>query len=503
MTMAWLRWLLTPFLPLVNLPRTVVGLSTAGKIAALVALFQLLTVALAIGVLVIGNERHVIQAWWHPYKLALLGALLILGPVFVYQAARLWLERETSRWPDILAAWNAAMLELNHQRIAITDVPLFIVLGGSSDEEEKRIFADSPSELTVRASPAGAAGLHVWGGADAVYVSLSRSSQLSDLSRRGSEDTQTVSREEPRTLVTDHRGMVIGEEVSSAETGGGTASVTRRHGEDSAPATRSPGSLRLHEEMRMRLRYVCELVRRERGGLAPINGTLAILPWNMIERGEAETMAVGRALGEDLASLGRGMGVRAPVVALLLCTTPDQGVAELILRTPPGERQSRIGQRFPTGLVATSEQLGALASRACGAVEDLIQGRLLRTPDVLVQKDNAALVALLSRVRCDLSARLAWILQRAFVAAEGDTTALPPFISGCYLASCGEGRDQQAFIGGALEKLLDSQGDLEWAPGVESSDIQALRIARLLWAISAAAAIAFATFLSRRMLWGG
>lgn len=252
----------------------------------------------------------------------------------------------------------------------------------------------------------------------------------------------------------------------------------------------------------MRLRYVCELVRRERGGLAPINGTLAILPWNMIERGEAETMAVGRALGEDLASLGRGMGVRAPVVALLLCTTPDQGVAELILRTPAGERQSRIGQRFPTGLIATSEQLGALASRACGAVEDLIQGRLLRAPDVLVQKDNAVLVALLSRVRCDLSARLAWILQRAFVVAEGDTTALPPFISGCYLASCGEGRDQQAFIGGVLEKLLDSQGDLEWAPGVESSDIQALRIARLLWGISAAAAIAFVTFLSRRMLWG-
>ena len=50
---------------------------------------------------------------------------------------------------------------------------------------------------------------------------------------------------------------------------------------------------------------------------------------------------------------------------------------------------------------------------------------------------------------------------------------------------------------------LDSQGDLEWAPGVESSDIQALRIARLLWGISAAAAIAFATFISRRMLWGG
>ena len=499
--MAWLRWLLTPFMPLINLPRTVVGLSTAGKIAALVALFQLLTVALAVGVLVIGNERHVIQAWWHPYKLALLGALLILGPMFVYRAARLWLERETSRWPDILAAWNAALLELNHQNIAIQDVPVFIVLGGSSDEDEQRIFADSPSVLTVRASPAGAAGLHVWGGVDAVYVSLSRSSQLSDLSRRGSEDTPTASREEPRALATDHRSAVSGDATSAAETGGGAASAPRYQGEDSAPA--STGSLRLHEEMKMRLRYVCELLRRERGGLAPINGTLAILPWNMIERGEAETMAVGRALGEDLASLGRGMGVRAPVIALLLCTKPDQGVAELILRTPPGERQTSVGQRFPTGLVATSEQLGILASRACGAVEDLIQGRFLRAPDVLVQPDNAALVALLSRVRCDLSARLAWILQRAFVVAEGDTTALPPFISGCYLASCGEGRDQQAFIGGALEKLLDSQGDLEWAPGVESSDIQALRIARLLWGISAAAAIAFVTFLSRRMLWGG
>jgi hypothetical protein len=485
---------------LANLPRTLGGLSTAGKIAALVALFQLLTVALAIGVLVIGNERHVIQAWWHPYKLALLGALLILGPLFVFQAARLWLERETSRWPDILAAWNAALLELSHQRIAIKDVPLFIVLGGSSDEEEKRILADAPGELAVRASPAGAAGLHVWGGPDAVYVSLSRSSRLSDLSRRGSEENQNVAREEPRTLVTDHRGNVLGE--GAGATGGGAVPATRSSGEDSAPLTGNPGSLRLREEMGMRLRYVCELVRRERGGLAPINGTLAILPWNMIERGDAETMAVGRALGEDLASLGRGMGLRAPVVALLLCTKPDAGLAEVILRTPPGERQSRIGQRFPTGLVATSDQLGTLAVRACGSLEDLILGRLLRAPDVLVQQDNAALVALVSRVRRDLSVRLAWILQRAFVAAEGDTTALPPFISGCYLAASGEGRDQQAFIGGALDKLLDSQGDLEWAPGVESSDIRALRLARLLWGISAAAAIAFATFLSRRMLWG-
>ena len=50
----WLRWLFAPFLSLANLPRAVASLSMAGRIAVLVALFQILTVALAIGVLVIG-----------------------------------------------------------------------------------------------------------------------------------------------------------------------------------------------------------------------------------------------------------------------------------------------------------------------------------------------------------------------------------------------------------------------------------------------------------------
>ncbi len=465
----WLRWLFAPFLSLANLPRAVASLSMAGRIAVLVALFQILTVALAIGVLVIGNERHVIQAWWHPYKLALLGALLILAPILVYQAARLWLERESSRWPDILEAWNAALLELRHQGIPIKDVPVFLVVGGACDEEEKRILAEAPCELTVRAAPAGAAALHVYGGPDAIFICLSRTSQLAEISRRGAEAGATK----------DDRPEADGH------------------------AEQATKSLRLHFEMPMRLRYVCELLRHERGGLAPINGVLAILPWRFIERGEAETVAVGRSLGSDLATIGSGMGLRAPVVTLLVDTAPERGFAELIRRTPPAERRSRLGQRFPVGAVATTGQLGTVASRACGSVEDMITGRLLRAPDVLAQGDNDQLVALVSRLRHDVSARLARILQRAFTVADGDTALLPPFLSGCYLAGCGAGRDGQAFVGGVLEKLLDSQGELEWAPGVEAGDLRALRIARVLWVISVVAVVAFTTFLSRRMLWGG
>lgn len=98
-----MQWLLAPLRFVNRLPQAVAALSLAARIALLVGVFQLVVVLLAIVVLLVGDEQ-VFEAWWQPGKLAMLAVLLVLTPLLVYQAARLWLERDASptRWrlPD-------------------------------------------------------------------------------------------------------------------------------------------------------------------------------------------------------------------------------------------------------------------------------------------------------------------------------------------------------------------------------------------------------------------
>lgn len=525
-----MQWLMAPLRFVNQLPQTVASLSLAARIAALVGLFQIVVVLLAIGVLLVGGERQVFQAWWRPGKLAMLAVLLLLTPALVYQAARLWLERDASRWPDILAAWNAAVAELRRQGIALTEVPLFLVVGSASDEQEERLFADAPVELPVQASPAGAAALHVYGGPDAVFVCLATTCQSSDVARRGGgrSNPRTVAPQMPAAAAADDvRGTVAVSLPAEAEmpqqpsvaaaappapaaagydvnatiqidaiaaeaTAGAVAAAVR------APAL-SPAD---REAMVQRLQYVCELVRRERGGLAPLNGVIALVPAAVVRTDGSIAQALGRALGDDLASIRQGMGLRAPVMVLVVGMEEDNGFAELIRRMPVGERQSRLGQRFPLGVAPSYDQLGTVAARACGMVEDLILGRLLRTKNVLEEPGNRDLVGLVSRLRSEWSGRLTVILRRAFTAVDGESTDALPLLSGCYLAACGAGAEQRGFLRGVFEKVLDAAGDLEWTEQAETSDRALGNSARVLWIVSGVVLVGLVVALAWRMISG-
>lgn len=531
---AILEWLLTPFTMLANLPRTVAAMSLAARIAALVAVFQIVVVLLAIVVLLVGEERQVLQAWWRPGKLAVLAVLLVLTPLLVYQAAKLWLERDASRFPDILAAWQGGLAELRRQGIELTDVPLFLLIGGTSDDEEQRFMAEVPGEFLVRAAPAGAAALHVYGGTDAVFICIGNACQLSDLVRRGGEPrataaTTAASAPKPADV---HGTVFLAEAVSAggaAPAAAGAApaapasqefdrsrtldvaeltnrtidiaAVTGQSGTVAAASRAGPSTVD-RETAAQRLQYLCELIRRERGGLAPYNGVLTALPWSLVQRSPADALAVGRALGDDLSMLAKGMGMRAPVTVVVLGLEREQGFVELIRRMPAGERKSRLGQRFPIGVAASYDQLGTVASRACGMVEDLVTGRILRMAGVLAERDNAALVGLVSRLRGELAGRLAAILRRAFSPPEGDSTAVTPLLSGCYLAACGATAEQTGFVRGVVEKSLDAQGDLEWTSQAEAEDQAAGRLATILAIISGVVLLGVAIALAWRFAGG-
>ena len=503
MNVVW-SLLLAPLRLVGSVPRIVAGMTLAGRIALCVAVFQAIVVLLAFAVVVVGDDEQVLEAWLRPANLGVLAILLTLTPALVYQAAKLWLERDVSRFPDILEAYREGVAALRRQGIEPDAVPLFLVIGTRSGDEEERLLAEAPCEFAVTAAPPGDAALHVYGGPDAVFVCLANCSRLSDAvrQRRGrSADAPAipVAAAAAGNPGDDIRGTVMVQQTEWEEPAPATAAATGLPAEEllthtidigslspaAAPAARpAPPSPAARDEIRERLHYICSLIRGERAGLAPINGILAVVPGDLLVSGAAEPQVVGQALGDDLVTAMATTGVRAPVVTLVLGLEREPGFVELIERMSAAERSGRLGQRFPAGLVPSYDQLGSLASRACGMVEDLVMGRLFRAEGILAAARNDRLAMLLARLRSELAGRLTVVLRRALVAPDGETSERAPFVAGCYLAACGEAASRRAFLRGVLDRLLDCQGDLEWTEQAVDADGRAGGVARVLWVTS-------------------
>lgn len=531
MGIVW-NWLLAPLRRVDSIPRIVAGLSLAARIALCVAVFQVLVVLLAIAVIVIGDERQVIDAWWQPGKLLVLAILLVLTPLVVHQAARLWLDRDVSPYQDILAAWRAALATLSMQGIDAAEVPLFLVFGSRSEDEEERLLGEASCEFTVSAAPHGDAALHVYGGPDAIFVCPATCSRLSDLVKHGRSTASTSLSNAPvvtnaelkgpgGTGPDDLRGTVMvgvatSPPLADARPGpdspapvpaapqinpGVTIDISQTPlttaWNQSSPPPTSTNSDR--DRLRRRMTYLCSLLRQERAGLAPLNGVLALLPGDSLMSGGLDPQSVGGALNDDLRTLLAATGVRYPVVTLVLGLEREQGFVELIRRMPAAERANRLGRGFPAGAVASHSDLEALANRACGGVEDLVTGRLFRAADILSSGQNDRLATLLVRLRSTLADGLAKVLRRALVAPEGETSESAPFVAGCYLAACGTAADSRAFVRGVFDRFIDPQrgcqNDLEWMSRETDSDERAARWARGLWIVSGTVMTAVALLL--------
>lgn len=527
----------SPWVWLASIPRLFAALSLAGRIAACVAVFQLLVVLLATLVVIVGDDQQVIEAWRRWDRLAVLAILLVLTPFLVHQAAKLWLEREASRYPDILEAWRGALTELNRQGISLTEVPLFLVVGSSSGDEEERLLAEAPCQFTVSAAPKGDAALHVYGGEDAVFVSLATCSRLSDLARKGEQrrmpgpallcsngpqptPADPFKTTDLGTLMAAAGAKPPDEAPRSASTAaerppaaalGTTIDVSQipiqppsgASSEAFGMAPQPAQSAARRDEMRQRLTYFLDLLRRDRAGIVPLNGVLAVIPGGRLMGGGADAAAVGLALGDDLGTTTSRTGARAPVVAIVLGLEAEPGFVELIRRMPEAERCGRLGHRFPVGVVASEDEAASLARRACGNVEDLVSGRLFRAADVLALPGNDRLAVLMVKLRSELADRLAGVLRRAMLAPGGVAHDSAPFLAGCYLAACGTRDGERGFAQGVIARLLDSCGDLEWTREAIVADERAGGVARVLWGVSGVVLALVAAVIAWRMWAGG
>lgn len=506
--------------------RRLAGVSLPARFALLVALFNVFVIcAVYVWYRNQPQSSTAFRTWGEWIAIDLLAITI---PIVLYYVLRLWLEGETSRYPDIDLAWKAGLAELQAHGLDLQYVPLFLVLGSPGELQEKIVFNASKLPLNVREVPTGAAALHWFAEPNGIYLVCSDVgclSALASVAKKAAEEAKayagrTLETRRPgntrETMVADQiKGTMIMDEGgaesespsvvasgifpsrSNAGGGGGqpitgTFMVSQDHEEPSArEVERRQVSLpqEVQREQELRLEYLCRLITKARQPLAPINGVLALLPYSIVQTGRKEGTELQRAVKRDCNTLVRKLRLRCPVTALVIGMEEESGFRELVRRLPKDAAlNQRYGKGFSVGNPPIPEQLEAVAAHACGLFEATTY-QLFRERGSLGKGGNMKLYALLCKIRRTVRAPLTNVLMNGFGVdpdVKNDQDAEPLFFNGCYFAASGEAEDRQAFVKGVIEIMPRDQEELEWTDEALADDRRYDRLSQVAMWLDAA-----------------
>ena len=520
---------------LISSSRRVAGLSLPARVALLVAFFLVICVVATLLAFYHTQDRSFVKAKLTPAFVAVIVALVLLIPLVLYKALKLWLEGEVSPFPDIDHAWRAGLAELQRQGLDPLQIPIFLILGSAGEVQEKSLFDAAKLSLNLSAVPQGPAALHWYANPEGIYLVCTGVGSLSRLSALAAE---TAEQEKSRPMPIVHRpagdalrGTIIASPGGASGSPTTTSAAVRPvqpaarqsnirgtmvvggQGEDGnfeaddQPATAEKRVLKLdqHEvsEQTRRLEYLCRIVRRLRRPLCPLNGVLTLLPFGLIQRSIPESIEVQRAVQRDAATLMEVLKTRCSVTVLVVGLEEESGFRELVRRVG---HDRAVGQRFGKGFNLWNsplpERLEALAAHACGAFEDWVY-TLFREKGSLAKPGNTRLFALLCKIRHNLQSRLANILVAGYGHDQDQerTAGKSLLFGGCYFAAAGETEDRQAFVKAVFEKLPTQQEELEWTDEAYHEDQRYQLFARIALGGDTALLAALVVMIVRKWFW--
>ena len=414
-------------------PSDVMGIYVAAVVMTALAVF-------------LRGERGVVLLWWEPGRALLILLLLIAIPLCIYKGIEYWLSPSVAIWPDINTTWRDALQELSRQQIDILDTPLFLLLGTDGRDLEQAVLRDAPLRFTVVAAPPGSAPMHVYGSKEGLIVCLSDIGQTALLGSKIRATAAPGGSEGALPTGSGNRGL-----ISAAE---------RKPGQD-------------------RLTHFCRLLMATRRTIAPINGTVVLLPVPLATASSIDYAAAGDVVGEDLLLMQKVFGLRAPVVFFIDVPAGAESLDPLVARLTPDQRVAAIGQPFPPGLKPTAEEMNRACNRAADALHDVGAQLLLnRSLQAVSDKDiaiNRQILVALFRSRLYGVSRAA----EAIIAATGlvGRNAEDLLLAGIYLVSSHVVVGRQAFLRGAFQRMLDLQDNLVWTRNTQRKDKLRRRVA--------------------------
>ncbi len=474
------RALLTRPARWIGLPRRFLGLSPPGRVAFLVAV-ALIGCLFGYGIYAYFQEElsNLLEGRWLYPTLFLMVAL----PTAAYFTTKVWLEVESSVFPDIDAAWNAGVQALGKAGIDLTNTPLYLVVGVNEANAANTLMHASGWELVVEGAPDGAAPLRWFASRDAVVVfcldtsamSLCHAPVAADKSAPHSLRSTmvadgggtfvapstgirgtivaTASQEDYDAPVKSNAPVSIKGTMVSYPTGDRESSSMKSAEPDAAVSRKD---LAHHSE---RLGRVCQLARQARQPYCPINGVMAVVAWKNLA--SSATSSIPLALRDDVKTILEHSKLHAPILLLVSGMETEVGFTELVKRVGEERAQgNRFGHGFNHQISPSKAHMEALAADATGAFEAWVYD-LFRHPDCLTRSNNDKLFALLCRIRSQVQPRLTDLLI-AFSESIPQDQERSMLLGGCYFASTGHGKSRQAFVPSVMSKLVELQEDLQW-----------------------------------------
>jgi len=437
-----------------------------------------------------------------------LSPMLIVIPITVYYLVKVLLQKPVSLVPDIDRAWQIGIAALERQQIPIRKVPLFLVLGTERARQVRGLMEATQISTSVEPPEGDELPLLWYANSNAIFVFLNTCCNLSTLAaRRGAHSSSAApSAAVPataagnRTIDASLPGVLPASPVPSGGQLGGTPALRPQRSPAMTPASdaakgtlvfdpSSPGiapvaavaaearsaiaaklttdDLTKHAQ---RLRYVCDLLHAARRPICAANGILAVTPFDLVETATTQTE---NAIQKDLEVLRDRLSVRCPATLMISEMENVDGFLELVKRVGDEHaRESRFGKGCSTWGDLQSKRLDAVAAHAVGSFEVWIY-RLFQSADSLRRRYNGKLVSLLCRTRGPFATSLRSLVRNGFGYNPQSNPELSHsqfLFTGCYFAATGKDEDHRAFVKGVFEKLVENQGELEWAPKARRED---------------------------------
>ena len=440
-------------------------------------------------------------AYWR-YWYIIVG-LFIAIPICVFFAVRLLLQGGVSRFPDIDFAWKQGVEALKQNGIALGDTPIFLVLGNPDHSMASRLHQSAQISMNVQQVPEGPAALHWYGSPDGVFLYLTEASclsRLANLAKNTKPDSfdpggaaAPANDAAMKTMLADSgqsmdamKTMVGGggsapapaPQIPMAPAGNAAMETMQADPNQSFSAMISPGAQAPPpsskrkvaltstdvNEQGARLEYVCHLIKKARYPVCPINGMLALVPFDLVEPARDELQSAAQ---RDLALLSDNLGMRCSLTVLVNEMDTQPGFRELVRRVGmDNAKRQRFGKGCNIWSPATIHRLKAVSKHACAAFEDWTY-MLFKEHDGLRKPGNTKLFSLLCKIRGQFADSLSQVLAHGFGFDESRNSEAVDhhfLFGGCYFAASGETEDRQAFVTSVFRKMMEQEAELSWAP---------------------------------------
>jgi len=502
-----------PFTAFHTLVNGIPGLRKLGKIslptrvAILVFVFLLIVLLSFVTTFLVTEGMAEFKNWLGNFKGLIVLVLMIIIPIVAYFITKIWMEEDSSEFPDIDKAWKQGSTELDKHGISLGSTPLFLIVGNSDERRAENLMRASGFGFNVHNPAEGPAAIHWFANPDGIFIFLTQSSCLSKLAdqcqNRRDGMSQIASSAPPpipggqtivagagqESLISERLDSLEEESPEEAEpkfmdapagmagnagigatmdfSNMGDAGATMNFGAEAVQtAAKSSGGVRqsksdLTDQMK-RLEYVCKLINKARRPVCPINGILVTVPFELIDQ-FSEPVQI--AIQSDLETIRETTRLRCSVTALVTEMDKNPGFLELIRRV--GEKKSkeqRFGKGFNLWNPPIAEQLEAVSQHATGAFEDWTY-LLFRERDGLRRPGNPKLFELLCKIRGSFSDSFTNIVANSF-GYEPDKNPRASrgslLFSGCYFAATGDSEDRQAFVRSVLYRVMEQDGELDW-----------------------------------------